>query len=149
MITENDITENDIIAWSCYRIDDYKNVSSADLATAIVQNVALTKTTIMPFFQQIIANGGVQSELAPLYKYSEFMADLKLNLEKGDLTVVQTLVSLAEDLVTLTMPTTMAIATAITQNFLRLVDVVAEAAWQVAPISVTAADVDAALGRNV
>ncbi len=139
---------NEFIKVACFRTgSDYASQSSADLAVAISQDVALVKMTIMPFFQQIIAAGGVQSEVAPLYKYSEFMADLKGNLEKGDLAAVRILVSLAKNIVTFTAPTTEAITTVITVNSLSLIDVVANELGEAPPGAVSAADIDTALGR--
>jgi hypothetical protein len=138
---------SDVIRVACHRTGDYQNTTSADLVTAITQSVALQKTTLLSFFQQIIAAGGVQAELAPLYDRSRFIDDMANNLEVGDLAAVSTLVSLAQDIVTMTQPTVDAINTVITSSSLRLVDVVAAELGQVAPGSVTPADVDTALGR--
>lgn len=139
---------SDIIKIACYRTGpDWPQQTSADLATAIVQPAALTGMRLLTFFQQIIAAGGVQAELAPLYERGQFIVNLEENLTNGDLAGVQTLASLAADLVTMSETTTDAIDAVIAANSLRLVDVVAMELGETAPETVSEADVDEALGR--
>lgn len=138
----------DIIKISCYRgTSNWSKTSSADLVAAIQQPTALRPMTLLDFFQRLLAAGAIKSEIAPLYDRSEFIRDLKDNLQSGDLAGVAALASLAEDIVTLSQTTIDAIASVLSTNSLRLVDVVAAELGETAPKTVTAADVDAALGR--
>ena len=131
----------DEIKYATYRVPDHNSKTDAELAAAIIAPAALNKMTLLEFFQQVIAAGGIQAEVAPAYTHSEFMADLKLNLARGDLAALQVLVSLAENILTMTPVTTAAIQTVLTNNSLRLVDVVAAELGTTAPETITAQDV--------
>lgn len=136
-----------VIEIACYRVTNWAATSSADLATAVVQPAALSSMRLLSFFQQIVAAGGDQTELAPLYDRSQFIIHLEENLMNGDLAGVQTLASLAADLVTMDQATIDAIEAVIAANSLRLVDVVATELGETAPETVSEAEVDEALGR--
>lgn len=138
---------SDVIKVSCWQIDDYTSRTSEDLAVDIVQPKALQKMTKAEFLTQVVTAGGVQSELSQTYKFTEYQRDLDKQLAAGSLPNVQLLAGIAPELVTMTTPTTDAIATVIGNNSLRLIDVIAIERGETAPATVTATDVDEALGR--
>jgi hypothetical protein len=137
-----------IIKIACHRSGpNWPETSSTDLATAITEAYRLNPLSILEFFQAIIAAGGAQAELAPLYGYQKLIEHLERALANGDLAAVQVCVGLAADLESLSQETTDAIEAVIAANSLRLVDIVAAEIGEDAPETVTTADVDAALGR--
>lgn len=133
---------NQIIAIACHRSGpEWPSTSSADLSSAITEDRRLKSLSILEFFQAIIAAGGIQAELAPLYEYQKLIEHLERSLANGDLPAVQVCVGLAGDLESLSQATTDAIDAVIAANSLSLVDVVAEELGEDAPETVTAADV--------
>jgi hypothetical protein len=143
---------NQIIAIACYRTGpEWPQASSADLATAITELHSLSPMTLTSAFQAAVANGGVVEEYGRVYSVmnNEFVVALKTGLHNGDLLGVSFLMQIAKTHSNLAFSQASkdAIDAVIAANSLRLVDVVAAEIGEDAPETVTAADVDAALGR--
>jgi hypothetical protein len=145
----------DLIKIACYRTTPYwSEAASEDLATAIVQPAATSPLTLTLAFQQAIAAGAVFSELAQMWKFSHFIEVLRAALHDGDLAGVQNMIAsgalMKDEAGSLiwSQATTDALNAVVANNSLRLIDVVAAELGEDAPESVSAADVDAALGRN-
>jgi hypothetical protein len=144
---------SDLIKIACYRTGpDWPETTSADLATAIVQPAAIKSLRLTAAFQAAVAGGADLSELGAVYRVmtGEFITNLRDALHEGDLSQVQTLVAIAgaDSVLAWSQATKDALDAVISANRLRLIDVVAAEIGEDAPESVSAADVDAALGRN-
>lgn len=141
---------SDLIKISCQRTSpNWLQTSSADLATAISTASALQGTRLTEAFQAAVAAGASLSELGACYSQmnNEFVVNLRDALHDGDLTQVSVLVAIAADQLSWSQTTINALNGIIAARSLRLVDVVAAELGETAPETVTAADVDAALGR--
>lgn len=138
---------SDIIRIACWRANHDYTPTSAEYAALCVAPAAWQPCSLVAFFQEIIAAGAVVAELAQIYMYGQLVADVRAALEEGRADELQALAALLPHLLTLSAPTQAAIATTLAAHTLRLVDVVAAERQEEAPATVTAADVDEALGR--
>jgi len=133
-----------------YPANEWRQTSSADLASAITAPAALRETRLTDAFQAAVAAGASLSELGKCYSQmnNEFVVNLRDALHDGDLIQVQVLVAIAADQLSWSQTTINALNGIIASRVMRLVDVVAAELGETAPDAVTAADVDAALGRS-
>lgn len=133
----------------CFRVNNWQQTSSVDLVTAITSVTALEPTRLTDAFQAAVAAGASLGELGKCYSQmnNEFVVNLRDALHDGDLTQVSVLVTIAADQLSWSQTTIDALNGIIAARSLRLVDVVAAELGETAPETVTAADVDAALGR--
>lgn len=141
------MTGSDIIRIACWRYNHELDMASADLATAIT-DVPSLPTTLLNFYQAVIVHGGSLAELAPLYKYSAFVTDVKEALATSDISMLTALVAVANELSPIGDQTLSAITATMTAQ--RLVDAVAADYPDdniTMPATITAAMVDEALGR--
>lgn len=132
---------DEIIKYACFRIPGYENMTNAQLVTEITSYIAMTPTTLLGFFTELLANGAIQSELSPLYKNSSWMEDFRTNLDRGDLAAVQALVAIANDLQPMSPVTLSAITLVLNSKAIRLVDVIANELGQTAPEIITETDI--------
>lgn len=130
------------------------NTSSSDIAAAIIAPYCIKKMELVEFFSALAAAGAVVAEVAPLYQWKRFVDDLEYQLRNpdcqtgtGNYQILLMLVEMAQHLTTMTEPTLAAIQVVIDATARRLVDVVAAEVGEVAPETVTAANVDEALER--
>ena len=128
-----------------YTAGEWRSLDATALAVNIVEDAKLVSMTRFMFFQQVIAAGGEQSEIAGLYGFAEFVKDLDRNILAGHLAEVTTLASLAGDLVSLSTATSNAINQVISDNSLTWVEIVASELGQIVPASVSASDVTTAI----
>lgn len=138
-----------------YGAGEWEQMSSADLAAAISAPYSLRKMELVEFFGAISQAGAVTDEVAEFYKVQRFVDDLEYQLRNpqgqantGNYAAMGMLVSVAQSLTTLTAPTLGAISAVMAATTQRLVDVVAAELGEEAPETVTAGDVDEALGRE-
>lgn len=123
--------------------------SSTDIAAAITAPAALAETRLTTAFQAAVAAGADLHELGKCYSQmnNEFVVSLRDALHDGDLTQVQVLIAIAAGQLAWSAATIAALNGVIAGRLLRLVDVVARERGEIAPETVSAAEVDEALGR--
>ena len=133
------------IAISCFRTTaNYASCSSANLAAAITAAHSLKPLSLLQLIQQVQAAGGDAQEFRAIWQYQEYVRRTEEALAAGDLAAVQALLLICP--VEFSAAMQKALQQVIAANTLRLVDVVAAEMLQAAPVTVTAADVNAALG---
>jgi hypothetical protein len=151
----------DVIRVACHRYSSqWSETTSADLAAGITAAYTipanLSLDDVLGAILQATATEDqetVRNELAQLWQFSEFMVGLGENLRKRNYTGIAFMLDAAGRLkgpdgaLIWSATTSTAAATALAGLAMSLVDVVAEDLGEDAPESVSAADVDAALGR--
>lgn len=149
------MSTNEVIQIACWRIDSWEQMSSADLAAAVIAPYQMQRMELAVFFALLIENGAARSELASLYNHKRFVDDLEWQLRHpdgsigtGNYAAIMMLVGLAEDLVQMSQATVDAIMAVVAGSTKRLVDVVAEEIGESPPAEVSEADIEAALGRG-
>jgi hypothetical protein len=133
-----------LIKIACFRCTDYAKRASADLAAAITAAHSLKPLSLLQLIQQVQAAGGDAQEFRAIWQYQEYVRRTEEALAAGDLAAVQALLLICP--VEFSAAMQKALQQVIAANTLRLVDVVAAEMLQAAPVTVTAADVNAALG---
>lgn len=142
------MAEQDVIRVACHRTgSNWPSETSSNLAAAVVQPVAFEPLTWFELRNESISNGGDRADLAQLYNTGGFFDLLRASLEAGDWAGIQDLKEDAGDVVTLSTPTKQAIVATLDAHKLRLIDVVAGELGEIAPETVSATQVDSALGR--
>jgi hypothetical protein len=139
----------DIIAMACYRVPDWEKLSSDELATAIVQPAALNPLTMTGAFCAAVLAGADLGELGAAYSKmnNEYVVNLRDALHHGDFNQVQVLIQIGAAVLGWSEKSLGAIQAILAANTLRLVDVVAIEKNESAPPVVSAADIEAALGK--
>lgn len=131
----------------CYRVgSDYAARNSTDLAAAVLAPTSLRVTSLLQLFTMAVQAGAEAAEFRAIWQYQEYVRRVDEALARGDLAATQAL--LATCPVAFSEKMLAALNTVIAANTLRLIDVVAAELGQNAPATVSAADVDAALGRK-
>lgn len=156
----------DIIRIACWRTDPTYATSSADFATAVaavVPPAAFTPIAFLPFLSATVDAGGSLAEAGKIYTYHGLLEDTKAALLAGVYADALVLLAIAGAVCAIAAPTQTALVAVVAGRApapQRLVDLIAgernennELSWpddngqQITVGTVTAADVDAALGR--
>lgn len=137
---------SEIIRTACIRArSDYRTASSADLATAVVQPAALQPTDLMTLFQALPSTA--IAEAGKLFGYGEYIRRTEAALAAGNLAETMAFLAIGSAIIAMSADTHDALMAVLTPRIMRLIDVVAYGQGETAPATVSAADVDAALGR--
>lgn len=144
-------TPEDAVAQAAQAVDGYEEMTSADLATAISQPGDMAPTDLTGIGQGAAAHGAVEGEFGEVFEaqYSGYLARFEKQIGAGHYTSAKLLIaemppSLKSSMSAATLE---AIGQVLDGRMRRKVDVVADELGVTAPDPVTAADVDAALGR--
>lgn len=127
--------------------NEWQQMSSEALAAAITAPSALAETRLTSAFQAAVAAGASLEDLGKCYSQmnNEFVVNLRDALHDGDLVQVHVLVAIAAEQLSWSAETVAALNGVIAGRLLRQVDVVARELGEIAPETVDAAEVDAAL----
>lgn len=140
----------DTIKIACWRATpQYAQTPSAELAKLITAQRYIKRMTLIEFFAECVARGASTADLKQIYQFGQYKLDVQYILEQSgdyvDLASIQAMIALMP--FDVASQTSVAIAATISAHTARLVDVVAAELGEVAPESVSVADVDEALGR--
>lgn len=138
-----------VIRIACWRFghadDGTFNKTAADYLVGITATPPLP-TTLLEFYKAVIAHGGAAVEIAPFYKHSALVADMKTALGAGNTANISTLVEIGAALAGQLSDATLSAVSAVL-NTQSLVEVVSAEQFpgEDAPTGITEADVVAAL----
>jgi len=136
-----------LIRSACYYTgSNYAARTSDDLVAAILAPAALKELSLLQLFTMAVQAGAEAAEFRAIWQYQEYVRRVEEALARGDLAATRALLTVCP--VPFSEKTLAALNTVIAANTLRLIDVVAAELGQNAPATVSAADVDAALGRK-
>jgi hypothetical protein len=143
--------KQDVVRQACYLVGShYRTLTSEQLGAAITAPVALRPYAepLTGFFSDVVTAGGAAAELRPIWAYDRWIERLAEALSDGALVSVQALMATCPVWDALGPHTQAAVSQVLQSRSIRLVDTVAAALDVDAPESVTAEDVDGALGRD-
>lgn len=142
------MSASNTIKIACWRASsDYAKTPSAQLAQLITAPCALKPLTLLDLFTAATQHGASIVELSKIYDSDKLIEHAEGILLERDLAKATAILQIIALRCAWSKATIDAMTAVIAANTLRLVDVVAAELGEVAPQSVSADDVDAALER--
>lgn len=143
----SDATDSEKIKSACTMIEDYQNVTSADLATKITEKKFIKPMSVTDFFIALKMLGADTNEFKPIWGYEKYFNRLEDGLTHGRKVSVLALIETAP--FPLSSATITFAQQVVTNNQKSIIDVICEYAKLSVPTTIDSNAVDVALERSV